>query len=170
MYTPERITDEHRTESFRCGQPALDDWLHRAALTADRKGTSRVFVWARPDRSITGYFAVAPHVIARAELSARMGRGDPDTIPAVLIAKLALDRSLHGQGHGAALLVDALTVVASAAQRVGGRYIVVDAIDATAAAFYERHGFAAIGDASRLVLRVKDAVATLSQARLADDP
>jgi GNAT superfamily N-acetyltransferase len=162
VFQPERVTEDHRKEGFRCGHPSLDDWLQRSALTADRKGTSRVYVWARPDRSVAGYFAVAPHVIERAALPRPIGRGDPDVIPAVLIAKLALDQGLHGQGLGTNLLVDALVVVTSAATRVGGRYIVVDAIDVAAAAFYRRHGFTAIGDTSRLILPVKNAMATLA--------
>lgn len=164
MYPPERITGQHRTEDFTSGDARLDEWFRRSALTADRKGTARVYVWAGADRIVTGYFAVAPHVIEREAVPRRTARGDPARIPSVLIAKLALDRKLQGRGLGTRLLADALAVVTAAAARAGGRYIVVDAIDDAAAGFYRRHGFAAGPDPSRLVLRVADAAATLRKA------
>ncbi len=65
----------------------------------------------------------------------------PHSIPAILLARLALDRRLHGQGLGASLLLDALTRATDAMQIAGGRLIVVDAIDEPARRFYEHHGF-----------------------------
>jgi len=58
---------------------------------------------------VVGYFTLAPHVIGRAELSDKVGRGDLNEIPAILLARLALDAKHQGQGLGAELLVDALS-------------------------------------------------------------
>jgi hypothetical protein len=44
------------------------------------------------------YFSLASHLVVRADLPAKLGRGSPDAIPAVLLARLALDRSLRGRG------------------------------------------------------------------------
>jgi predicted N-acetyltransferase YhbS len=49
-------------------------------------------------------------------LSTRLTRDhDLGVIPVYLLARLALDRSLHGQGLGAELLLDVLTRVVDAA-------------------------------------------------------
>ena len=75
------------------------------------------------------------------ELRAKLGHGAPHSIPAILLARLALDHRLHGQGLGASLLLDALTRATDAIQIAGGRLIVVDAINEPARRFYEHHGF-----------------------------
>ena len=95
-------------------------------------------------------------------LPARIGRGDLNEIPAILLARLALDESLHGTGLGAQLLVDALSRIVGAVEAAGGRYIVVDAIDDRAVAFYEHFGFTRTSDvAFRMFMRVSDAKASL---------
>jgi len=71
-----------------------------------------------------------------------------------LVAQLAVDRSLQGQGIGGELLLDALVTIASAAQTVGGRLVVVDSVNESAVAFYEHHGFIRIGDSLRLCQKI----------------
>jgi GNAT superfamily N-acetyltransferase len=79
----------------------------------------------------------------------------------VLLARLALDRSLHGQGLGGALLAEALARVVAVAETVAARFVVVDAIDKHAAGFYEHYGFKRITGTSRLVQKVTDVSAAL---------
>ncbi len=60
------------------------------------------------------------------------------------------------------LLVDSLTVAIEGMRDVGGRLIVVDAIDAKAAAFYRKHGFTACpGRPDRLVIKASDVAVSL---------
>lgn len=159
-----RLQSTDVVDSFDCGNATLNDWLSRAALTADRKDTARVLVWADEQRRVLAYVAIAPAQIERSSLPRRLGHGSPDAIPTVLLAKLALDVRLQGQGAGQMLLLDALAVVTDAVNRVGGRYIVVDAIDDAAAAFCRRHGFLDSYDPRRLLLRTTDAVASFTDS------
>lgn len=63
----------------------------------------------------------------------------------------SIDRC-RGQGLGRELLIVALETIVEAVRRVGGKVAVVDAIDAEAAAFYERHDFVVTrSDPNRLV-------------------
>ena len=62
-------------------------------------------------------------------------------VPAVLLARLAVDASVQSRGLGSFLLRDALLRAASAAERIGIRVVLVHALDARARAFYERWGF-----------------------------
>lgn len=79
-------------------------------------------------------------------------------IPAYLLARLAVDRSLHGQGLGSELLYDALDTIVSAAEVAAGRLIVVDAIDETVRGFYRRHDFQPVeGSTDRLVMKTATA-------------
>ena len=88
--------------------------------------------------------------------------GAPRQIPAILLAKLALDGSRQGQGLGSELLVVALQVIVEAARAAGGRLVVVDAIDDAAAAFYRHHDFTPLpGDPRRLVLKLSTAAKAL---------
>src|SRR5262249_53331438 len=76
--------------------------------------------------------------------------------PAYLLAKLALDRSLQGQGLGSELLLDALETMMKASTAVGGRVIVVDAVDDNAYAFYQHHDFQPIpNNDKRLFIKVE---------------
>src|SRR4051812_34314873 len=128
-YLSEALDSSHDLSSFDCGKPELDLWLRASALEAGRRGTCRTFVWHNGDRAVVAYYGLAPHVIERADLSRNLGHGSPDRIPAILIARLALDTRLHGQRLGSALLAECFMRISTAVENVGGRFVVVDAID-----------------------------------------
>ncbi|WP_254620877.1 GNAT family N-acetyltransferase [Sphingomonas sp. CL5.1] len=65
----------------------------------------------------------------------------PDATPLLLIGRLAVDAAFQGIGLGADLLADALRRCVAASEIAGARAVIVHAINADAAAFYERHGF-----------------------------
>lgn len=127
-------------DTFRSGNPSLDDWLLRHAQNATGHGT-RTFVAVDDDDRVVGYFSVVPHLVGRAEAPGRIARGAPREIPAILLAKLALSEDMQGRGLGSELLVLALDLVLDAALVAGGKVVVVDAIDDEAVAFYEHHDF-----------------------------
>jgi hypothetical protein len=80
----------------------------------------------------------------------------------VLLARLALDRSLHGQGLGGELLLNALSRAMQASNVAAARLVVVNAIDEAAAASYEYHRFIAVpGNRQRLVQKTSDIAAAL---------
>src|SRR5579884_1593722 len=131
----------------------MDNWLRHAARDSDGRNLTRTWVWHTGDRRVIGYYTLAPYVLERRSLSRSQGRGLPERIPCYLLARLALDRSVQGQGLGAHLLSSALERLAAGATELGGRFVVVDAIDEGAAAFYRHHGFSDVpGVEGRLVL------------------
>jgi GNAT superfamily N-acetyltransferase len=163
VFFSERLHRDHDLSGFPSGKEALDVWLKKHALHADRSGTGRTYVWIDEAGQLVAYFTLAPHLVRREQLPAGVARGSPDAIPSILLARLALDRSLHGQGRGAVLLADALMVALEAMRKVGGRLIVVDAIDPHAAAFYEHHGFTPVpGNPHRLVIKASSAAKSFS--------
>ena len=67
----------------------------------------------------------------------------PDPIPVAVLARLAVGRAYRGRGLGSAMFRDAAMRVASAADAIGIRGIVVHAISEEAKRFYLALGFVA---------------------------
>jgi ribosomal protein S18 acetylase RimI-like enzyme len=160
----EALHEGHVTSSFNCGVEALDRWLRESAGRGSAQDTGRTFVWHEGDGVVVAYYTLAGHVLHRDNLSRSQARSLPAEVPAILLAKLALDTGLHSQGLGAELLVEALTRCVQAGQLVASRYVVVDAINEAAAAFYRRYGFSDIptpAPPTRLLRRLRDIAADL---------
>jgi GNAT superfamily N-acetyltransferase len=156
------LSANHNVSQFGSGNESLDRWLQRDAARAHRANISRTTVWTAPgDRTVVAYHAIAPTQIARIELPSRSLSAGYSQVPGYLIGRLALDQSLHGQGLGTQLLLDALERIVDAADRAGGRVIVVDAIDDAAHNFYTHHGFQPVQESNRLVIKLTTAAAIL---------
>jgi len=159
----EPATDD--TSAFDCGEPDLDRWLREHAAAAQRARVARTFVWV-PDESssrrVVAYYTLSAHAVTRREAPSRIGRGVVDPVPAALIGKLALDRTLHGTGLGVVLLADALERIVRASQSGPAvRAIVVDAATARGRALYARAGFVAVPSREdRMIIRTE----TVAQA------
>jgi len=163
-FVSEALAGEHLLDDFHCGQPTLDSWLRISAAHAGRMRTAKTFVWHAGDGKVVAYFSLAAHLVLREGLPKKLGRGSPDSIPAILLARLALDQRLHGQGLGGELLWDALTRAVHASELAAARVIVVDAVDESAALFYEHHGFVRVpGNESRLVQKMGDVAAAVGR-------
>ena len=148
--------------AFECGSDALTTWLTSTAHRAHDQGVVRVYVWvdeSKPAR-VLGYSAIQPTQALAADLT-RGQSGGHSTVPGYLIARLALDTTLHGQGLGSELLVRSLEVCVRAAGVGGGRIIVVDPIDDAARDFYLRHDFLPTKGDHRLAMKVATARSAL---------
>ena len=164
---PEPLDSSHNTQSFDCGVASLNSWLTKHALQAAAAGGARTFVAqdAEQDR-VVGYHALAAAAVTSAEATQRAAKGMPrHPIPAVLLARLAVDRAVRGRGLGAWLLRDAMLRSLSAAESVGIRVLLVHAIDDHARAFYERFGFeSSPSDPLNLQMLIKDVRASVAAA------
>jgi len=161
-YRSQHLSTDHELEAFHSGAEVLDDWLRRFARHADAANTGRTFVWVAPgSQAVVGYFTLAAHLLRRADVPKGIGRGSPDAIPAILLARLALDRSLQGRGLGGQLFLDALERAVDASNRAAARFIVVQAIDEAAARFYQHFGFRGSPGSMRLVRKTSEVAAAL---------
>jgi predicted GNAT family N-acyltransferase len=157
------LTSEHDVGAFDCGVASLNAWLTDQSLRAQEAGTARTFVWVTADapERVWAYFSLAPTEVARIDLSRGQSSG-VSVVPGYLLARLTVHQDLRGSGHGAELLVDALSRAARAAELGGGRLVVVDAIDDHAASFYRYHGFVPVkSNPNRLVLKIASVHALL---------
>lgn len=158
----ERLDPErHDLSTFTCGEDSLDSWLREQAIAAIKRGTARTWVWVDESNTVVAYYALAAHKVVRDVVPAKIGRGGPVEIPAVLLARLALAQELRGQGLGPLLVADALERVVSATQIVAARLVVVDAIAERVAQLYETLGFRRVPGSLLLVQKISDVEAAL---------
>jgi GNAT superfamily N-acetyltransferase len=159
------LARDHELGRLDSGASELDEWLRRFARVADAAGTARTYVLVDGSRAV-GYYALTPGAVDRREMSTRHAKGMPaHPIGVILLARLAVDRSLQGQGYGRALVADAALRTLQAAKLVGARAMLVHARDQPAAAFYERLGFSpSPTDPLHLMVLIKDLRRTFRDA------
>ena len=163
---PEPLTSQHEVAGFRCGVPALDDYLPRHALGDQRSEKTRTFVVCR-GLQVVGYFSLAAAGVEPRAGTARLAAGQGgQTIHVILLARLAVHLPEQGRDLGEALLTDALSRSATAADAIGARAVIVHAKGARARAFYERFGFEpSPTDPLHLILLMKDIRESLGDPR-----
>lgn len=139
---PEPLGDHHVLDDFNSGVALLDDWLKIRARANASSGASKAYVACEGNR-VAGYYALSTSAVAANRATGRFRRNMPDPIPVVVLGRLAIDLGYQGQGLGRALFRDAAYRVLMAADVVGIRGLVVDAISEDAKAFYLELGMAA---------------------------
>lgn len=146
----------HDVSRFSCGNPLLDDYLHRTITRDESQHSAATYVAIPPAQSpepqrVFGYYTFSSFSLPRRQARRRdrdkhLGAYEP--VPAVLIGRLALDRDSQGRGLGSALLTSALVQILKIRESLGVAVVVVHAIDDAAAAFYEHQGCTRFRDES----------------------
>jgi GNAT superfamily N-acetyltransferase len=164
LSTPEPLTGEHDVAAFTCGKPALDHWLKTRALSNQQRGFTAVMVVHDVGR-VVGYYGLAPTAIVPSALPRAIRTSQPpDPVPCLLLAQLAVDQGWNGKGVGTGLVKHALTRCVEAARLIGGRALIVNAVDEEAAAFWRRRGFIPSRDDPLVLFRsIADIAASLAQ-------
>ena len=164
LSAPEPLTAAHDVSAFTCGKPALDHWLRTRALSNQEKGFTAVMV-VHDEGRVVGYYGLAPTAIVPGALPRSIRTGQPpDPVPCLLLGQLATDLTWAGQGIAAGLLKHALIRCVAAAELVGGRALVVRAIDEEAAGFWRRRGFLPSRDDALVLFRsMADIAASVRQ-------
>lgn len=160
---PEPLTAAHDISDFSCGKPSLDRWLQMRAMSNQERRFSAVMVVHDVCRVI-GYYGLAPTSVVPTQLPRSIRTGQPpDPVPCLLLGQLATDQRWSGRGIGTGLLKHALQRCVSASQLIGGRAVVVNAVDEEAMAFWRRWGFlSSRDDPMTLVRSIADIAASLS--------
>lgn len=139
---------------FQNPQASLVEYLKRYALRhAEKDYLARTYLAIDGDVEtprLAGYFSLATVSVERASAAAlpALDRLPRFPIPGVLLARLAVDTRIHGQGLGRYLFEEALGLTLQLAQTgpVAFRLFVTDALDATAVRFYEHFGLARLSE------------------------
>lgn len=166
LSAPEPLAAVHDVSGFSCGKPALDHWLKSRALSNQEKGFTAVLVVHEVGR-VVGYYGLAPTAVVPSILPRSIRTGQPpDPVPCLLLGQLATDAGWAGRGIGTGLVKHALQRCVQAAELIGGRALMVNAVDAEAAQFWQRRGFLPTRDDPLVLLRSIAAIAaSLVEAR-----
>lgn len=165
---PEPLGGDHRIKGFDSSESSLDVWLIRHARAAAGAGSAKTFVVTDGDQEgrVVGYHALTASSVEHAEATERAAKGmGRYRLPAVLLSRLAVDRSVQGRGIGAMLLRDAMLRAVSASEEVGIRLLLAHALNESARNFYTKFGFEeSPTDAMNLQIILKDIKASIGSA------
>jgi GNAT superfamily N-acetyltransferase len=114
---------------------------------------------------VVGYYGLAPTAVVPSSLPRSVRTGQPpDPVPCLLLGQLATDLSWLGKGIGTGLLKHALERSVQGAALIGGRALIVNAVDEDAMAFWLRRGFLQSKDDPMVLSRpILDIAASLQQ-------
>jgi ribosomal protein S18 acetylase RimI-like enzyme len=155
----EPLSSSHDRPGFNCGIDSLDNYLKRQASQDIKRQISRVYtaVTIEKPNKIMGYYTLSSLSIELNLLPEELLRKLPKhPIPAALIGRLAVDKTVQGNGIGKMLLADALKRIISVSNEIAIYAVVVDAINVKAKSFYKQYGFQSLGEGTpRLFLPLK---------------
>lgn len=170
LSAPEPLTALHDVSKFVSGKPALDNWLKTRALSNQLKGFTAVMVIHEKYRVI-GFYGLAPTAVIPSLLPRSIRTGQPpNPVPCLLLGQLAIDQAWAGRGIGSALLRHALDRCVSAAKLIGGRALIVNAVDTEAAAFWQRRGFLPSKDDPMILLSSIEEIANAQETAVNKPP
>jgi GNAT superfamily N-acetyltransferase len=134
------LSSHHDRKAFDCGESPLNQYLLQQARQSAEKRLSRTFVAAADEQSSTilGYHATLVTTLGVEQVPARLTKA---RIPALLLARLAVDRKSQGQGIGEFLLLDVLKRAVIISEQTGLYAAVLDALTERAKSFYLSYGF-----------------------------
>jgi len=119
----------------------MDEWLRRYAGQNRRRDTAATWVIADADNIVVAYASLSMTGIDRSGAPELLAKGSPDPVPALLIGRLAVDRSYAGLGVGTALVAHLLATAVELNATAACRAVVVTALDPAARVWWERFGF-----------------------------
>lgn len=145
-WTIARLSEAHDCRRFRCGEHTLDSYLKRHAMANDLAGLGSTYAAVEDGtQRVLGYVTLCASAIHFQHVPAHSLPRYP--IPAVLIARLAVDRSVQKDGIGTHLMLYALRLVESVADRLAVFAVTVDALTPGAKSWYQsRFGFTELLD------------------------
>jgi len=139
---------DHDRSVFSCGQPSLDAFLLAHVGQYEKRRFGKTYVAGpRGEKHVVGYYTLAAGNVAFDHLPPAASRKLPKhPVPVILLARLAVDRSVQRRGLGEDLLLDALARALTLSDSLGIHAIEVHALNDDAAAFYRKFGFVALID------------------------
>lgn len=134
------LSPHHDRQGFDCGETPLNLFLQQHARQSAGKRISRTFVAVADEQSpeILGYHTT---LVTTLEVAHVPGRISKAAIPALLLARLAVDTRSQGQRLGEFLLLDVLRRAVIISEQTGLYAVVLDALTDRAKSFYLRYGF-----------------------------
>jgi GNAT superfamily N-acetyltransferase len=163
---PRKLLKTDKRDEFSSGAQELDVWLQRYAWENQRANNAVVYVAILEDR-VVGYYAIAAAGVASSEVHEKVAAHRPTTIPCILLARLAVDKSVQGNGVGSALLRDALERSVQVGESLGAAGVLIHCRDDNARQFYLQQGdfLQSPVEALHLMISMKEIRKSMNQAK-----
>ena len=143
--TPKILDANDRTDGFCCGEKGIDEFIHKEALEfqKERLGVTYLF---KLKGELVGFVTLSMADLKRAKMNVedRLAIGI-ENYPALLIGQLAVCKESQAKDVGTYLCDFCLDRALRFSERVGCRFIVVNAIE-SAIGFYQKYGFVLLPD------------------------
>ncbi len=162
-FLSELLNSSHKKSDFSCGKKMLDVYIHKQANQDVNRKLSACFVISKNKTGlIKGYYTLSNNSIPLSDIPNKISKKLPksyESIPTILLGRLAIDNKFQGQGIGKILLIDALKRSFEISKTIGSFAVIVDPIDENAESFYNKYGFIKLLDSGKMFLPMK----TISQ-------
>jgi len=152
------LEKKQNKSEFNCGYTLLDDYLKKQAKQDVHRDLSACFVLVDWFDCIKGYYTLSANSIIRKDFPETLQKKLPPSyqdIPTILLGRLAIDKSVQGNGYGEILLIDALKRSLNISESLGTIAVVVAPIDEKAKGFYNRYGFILLPTSGKMFLPIK---------------
>ena len=159
----EVLDTHHDRKIFTCGNVELDRYLIRQAGQDIRKHVTATFVLVeKKSPTVLGYYSLSATSIQLSVLPERIIKKLPKypLLPAILLGRLAVEKTHHGMGYGQILLIDALNRCMNT-HDIGWVAVIVDAKDEQAVNFYEHHHFIRLSPTAQRLFLPRSTIASL---------
>jgi GNAT superfamily N-acetyltransferase len=153
-----RLEKKYDKSNFDCGYVLLNGYIKTQARQDVDRDLSACFSLIDDINVIKGYYTLSANSIKRDSFPENLSKKLPPSyqdLPTVLLGRLAIDKSLQGQGYGEIMLIDAMKRCYEISESLGTIAIVVDPIDEKAQRFYDRYGFIVLPDSEKMFLPMK---------------
>lgn len=146
-------TSVHERDGFSCGVAALDDFLCTRAAQNESKNLSRTHVLIdtasapiKGKARIVGYVTLATAELQISNAPALAKITKHASLPALVLARMAIDGRYKGKHLGEFLLNFTLHAAWQISLNVGCYAVLVDAKDEAVKQFYTKYGFLELPD------------------------
>lgn len=143
--TPKILDVNDRTAGFCCSEKGIDEFIHNEALKFQKERLGVTYLFQHEGESV-GFLTLSMADLKRARMNVedRLAIGI-ENYPALLIGQLAVCKKFQARDVGTYLCDFCLDRALKFSERVGCRFIVVNAIE-SAIGFYQKYGFVLMPD------------------------
>jgi GNAT superfamily N-acetyltransferase len=143
--TPKILDANDETAEFYCGEQGIDEFIRKEALGFQKERLGVTYLFKREGEAV-GFVTLSMADLKRAKMGIedRLAVGI-ENYPALLIGQLAVCKKFQAQDVGTFLCDFCLDRALRFSERVGCRFIVVNAIE-SAIGFYQKYGFVLLPD------------------------
>lgn len=146
-------------EKFDCGEPSLNEYLVQTMGQHNKKGITPSFLLPSTDplHPLIGYYSLTHGQLDCSYLAEATQKKLklPNTVPILRLSRLAIDKHFKNKGFGKILMAEVFHRAQISKQNGGCVFIVVDALNHDAKAYYEKYGFeSTVSNPLQLYLKV----------------